>query len=188
MTDKLTRDEDGLLPQERAFALEYLKDQNGTRAYLAAGYKAKNDNVAQACGSRMLSRDKVRGFIQKRIGEALQPLEADAERTIQEVVRLALLDPAEFFDEKGNLKALRDMSANARRAIAGFEVRKDADGHTVTKVRFIDKNAALSLLMRYHGLMAEDRKNEREPLRDIPEDVLDKRIRDTAAAAGVKLH
>lgn len=44
-----------LTPKQELFCQEYLKDLNGTQAYKRAGYKVKNDKVAQTQSSRLLS-------------------------------------------------------------------------------------------------------------------------------------
>src|SRR5262245_51228030 len=48
-----------LSPKQVRFVQEYLIDLNGTMAYRAAGYKARNDNVAAVNASNLIRNSKV---------------------------------------------------------------------------------------------------------------------------------
>jgi phage terminase small subunit len=53
--------------RHEAFCLEYMKDRNGSAAYKRAGYKPKNDDVAKANASRLLTNANV--GVPQRIAE-----------------------------------------------------------------------------------------------------------------------
>lgn len=66
--------------QER-FCQEYAKTANAPQSYKNAGYVAKNDNVANACASRLLKNDN----IQMRIAELNAEAHSNAIANIAEI-------------------------------------------------------------------------------------------------------
>ena len=85
----------------------------------------------------------------------------NATRVLQEIARLGFTDMRQFFDEHGNLKAIKDLTADQGAALAGFEViKKNAaagDGvvDTVHKFKVWDKPKALEMLAKHLGLFVE---------------------------------
>lgn len=69
------------------FADEYLIDCNATRAYKAAGYKAKSDDVAGACAARLLGTARVAAYVAARQKKLSKKLEIDAEWVRKQLVR-----------------------------------------------------------------------------------------------------
>ncbi|MGL5766030.1 MAG: terminase small subunit [Sarcina sp.] len=59
-----------LTPKQQAFAEEYLKDLNATRAYKEVYKNIKNDSVAWVNGSRLLSNAKVKCYIDEVMEKA----------------------------------------------------------------------------------------------------------------------
>lgn len=64
--------------KQRKFADEYLIDCNATRAYKAAYSHIKNDNVAHACGAKLLRNATVQAYIDERLDEISSEKIADA--------------------------------------------------------------------------------------------------------------
>lgn len=92
-----------LRPKEEIFVLEYFKDFRAGRAYIAAGYKAKNENVAAASGAKLLSRP----IIANRINELVKTKTAKHEIDIDTIVRelaaittVKITDFAEVIEEE----------------------------------------------------------------------------------------
>lgn len=75
----LTSAYDLLAPNQRLFVDEWLKDRNGTRAAIAAGYK---EQAAHAQASRMLKNVKVKAAIDER----LKALQKRAETTLDDIL------------------------------------------------------------------------------------------------------
>jgi hypothetical protein len=111
---------EGLSPKRRIFALEYLVDLNATQAAIRAGYGRKNADVN---GPRLLGDAGVRAFVDEQLRKRAEALELTAARIDRERARVALLDPAQLFDESGNLLPVRRMPEDARRAIASVKLR-----------------------------------------------------------------
>ena len=62
--------------QER-FCQEYAKTANAMQSYKNAGYKARNDNVAKACASRLLTTDNIKNRIAELTEETRKAAIAD---------------------------------------------------------------------------------------------------------------
>lgn len=136
----------------QSFAFEYLKDGNATRAARRVGYSAK---TASQQGSILLRNPKVQRIIAKKLKDA----DATAERVLLELRRLAVVDITQCFDQDQNLKPFAIWTPPQRAALASYEVIKknaaagDGEVDIVHKVKFWNKNQALELLMKHHGLL-----------------------------------
>lgn len=71
-----------MTPKQRKFADEYLIDLNATRAYRSAYTHIKNNDVAQAAGSRLLSNVMVK----KYVDEQLEKMNSEKIANVQEVM------------------------------------------------------------------------------------------------------
>jgi phage terminase small subunit len=148
------------------FVREYLKDLNATQAAIRAGYSKK---TAIAQGSRLLTYADVREAIEKAKVKRNQALEITAERVVQEMARLALVDIAQAYDKEGNLLPIHEIPEDTRRALSGVEVeemwgwyeplgeeaRQRISTGRVRKVKFNDKARSLELLAKHMGLLKD---------------------------------
>jgi phage terminase small subunit len=75
------------LRQER-FCLEYVKDQNGTRSYKAAGYTVRNENCAGSGSSALIRNHKIKA----RILEIEREIELEKRRQLVQVAEQNLID------------------------------------------------------------------------------------------------
>jgi len=75
--------------RHEAFCLEYMKDQNGSAAYKRAEYKPKNDDVAKANASRLLTNANV--GVPQRIAELEAKYAAKVGFEIEDVLNRAHL-------------------------------------------------------------------------------------------------
>lgn len=88
-------------------------------------------------------------------------LELTADRTIEEIRRLALSDIGVLFDEQGRLKPLKDIPPAIRATIASVKVTKtnrivgDGVQEDVVEVKLWDKLRALEMAAKHHGLLVE---------------------------------
>lgn len=67
-----------MTPNERAFADEYIKTRNATRAYLAAYPKCKNENTAHVQAGRLLRKPTVSEYIDAELEKLHSRTIADA--------------------------------------------------------------------------------------------------------------
>jgi phage terminase small subunit len=149
---------DALTPKQARFVAEYLVDLNATQAAIRAGYSAESANVN---GPRLLVNAGISEAI--RIGKANQLAAADlsAARVLEELRRVALLDPGAFWHADGTLKAIVDLPPDVRSGLAGYEVviknvaAGDGQQDTVHKIKFWDKVRSLEILAKHFGLLVE---------------------------------
>lgn len=97
---------------------------------------------------------------------------------LEEVCRLAYVDPADFYDARGKLLPVGKMGEDARRAIAGITLNEYGG---VKTVKAFDKNASLSNLMRHLG-MFKDKVEVEHTLSHIAERLVKARKRVKARA------
>jgi phage terminase small subunit len=156
-----------LNPKQNRFVAEYLKDLNGTQAAIRAGYAPSGADVQ---ATRLLANVSVRRAIDEALARRASRVEVKSDDILRELMRLAMVDVGEAFDDEGRLKPLKDMPVDVRRAIAGIEVhesplkmrREMDDGHIIeepmgraVKVRFWDKTKGLELLGKHLKLFTD---------------------------------
>lgn len=67
--------------KQEAFCMHYAKTGNATESYIAAGYKAKDNNVARANAARLIANDNIK----KRLQELAQEVKNDKIADVQEI-------------------------------------------------------------------------------------------------------
>lgn len=122
--------------------------RNGTKAAIAAGAAPKS---AHTVANKWLKMEKVQNALNARLLTAQKKTGVTIERVIAELERLAFVDLADIYEEDGQLKPIKEIPEDARRAIASVETENPAykPGVTVTKVRLWDKRGALNDLRDY---------------------------------------
>ena len=98
------RNEFGLTELQERFCQEYLKDLNGTRAYIRAGYSAKPD-VARVAAYRLLAKPEIQERIQQLMSERSNRTQIEADSVLREIARIAFVDIVDIVDwpRNGNL-------------------------------------------------------------------------------------
>lgn len=160
MRDKLT-------PKQAMFCIEYLKDQNGTQAAIRAGY---SKDTAAEIASQNLTKLNIQEVIQEHLDARATRELLTADRILHEMYSLANVDPNEVFDENGDLKPIKDIPLEVRKAIASIEVEaiyemegKGRNRHKVEigqvkKIKFWDKGRAQENLAKHLKLFVDDEK------------------------------
>lgn len=150
-----------LTPKQLLFCEEYPKDCNGTAAAIRAGYSARG---AKAAASRLLDHPEIQARLKVAIERRAHRVGVDAEAVLREIQYLALSDIGEVMDFDTadgvpRLRAVRDVPAHARKAIASVKVNrtfvKGSDGKEPVETiefKFWDKPRALEQLLRHLGL------------------------------------
>lgn len=147
-----------LTDRQRRFCEEYLVDCVQDAALRRAGY-------SEGANQRLMDNPLVCAEIARLKEERSKRVQFTADDVLRELKRLMLSDMGDIFDpETGAMKALKDMTPDARRCIASVEVdeltESDGEGGKVhigmrRKVRFWDKVAALDKAMRHLGLLKD---------------------------------
>lgn len=148
-----------------AFVEHYIRlEYNGTEAYKAAGFKAKNDNVAAVEASKLLREPKIFEQIVERKAQILAELKRGTlltqEEVLQDLTNAMRFDPAELEDADGVLKAMKDLPIAVRSQLEGCEFEKLFEGRgedrelvgSVAKVKYPKKVAVREQAMKFFGL------------------------------------
>lgn len=79
-----------LTEKQKRFCDEYLIDLNATQAAIRAGYSVKN---ADKIGSELLGKTRVSETISRKIAERSKRTGINQDRVIQELARIAFVNP-----------------------------------------------------------------------------------------------
>lgn len=171
--------------KRKLFVEAYLANgNNATQAAIQAGYSAKTAHVA---GGRLLKHVEVSTLLEQRRTAVLSKLELTTESVLRSLAQAVHFDPRKLYDEQGNLKPIPELDDDTAMALSGFEVMEEKGsgpdrgkvvGYT-KKVKWLDKNAARDQAMKHLGMFREDN-NQRNPLSDLPRDM----IKDLVAKLG----
>lgn len=149
---------DDLNIRERIFVREYLKDENGTRSAIAAGYSAK---TAGQAASRLLKAVKIQREIVKATDKICDDLDVSVAQIVAELKKLAFFDPRKLFDADGRCKPITELDDVTAMAVAGMKtVTKvagdESDGMVVfTDFKLADKGQNLERLGRYKKMFTD---------------------------------
>jgi len=147
-----------LTPKMRAFVEEWIKDGNGTRAALAAGYGSGKPNHAQGEATRLLASPKINKYIAVINKYALQRAGVTQERLLRRMADFAFSRAEDTVRDDGTPKALSEIPEETRRAIVGVEMQslKTDEGYTlIPKYKLADAKAAVDTLMKIAGLQVD---------------------------------
>lgn len=153
-----------LTPVMKEFADKYALTLNATQAVRdTPGITTKHPQVA---ASRLMANEKVQAYIQELRREQQEKLGISQDRVLQELARMAYVDPGEMYDEFGCLKPINEMPEDVRRAIASVETKEifEQDGKKKKyvgdnkKVLLTAKEKALEMLARHLGMFEKDNK------------------------------
>src|SRR3990167_4255979 len=143
------------------FAAEYLVDLNATAAYLRTYANCKSVQGAGVEGCRLLRNPRVAALVAEGTARHLADTSLTATRVLEELRRLAMVDLRGFFDEDGNIKSVKDLTAEQGACLSGFEViiknAEAGDGvtDTVHKFKVWDKTRALEMLAKHFKLLTD---------------------------------
>lgn len=128
--------------RRRRFVFEYPKDQNGKRAAIRSGFSEKS---AEQEAARLLRDVKVKEAVGILLGRTFKKCQIDAEAIVDELRCMAQARADDVIGADGKLKDFKDLSDDARRAIAGgFEI--EMLGEKIVKIKFASKLPSNELL------------------------------------------
>lgn len=140
--------------KQRFFVEEYLIDLNATQAAIRAGYSFK---TAKQIGQDNLSKPVIRNAIDRAIAERSRRTGINQDRVIQELAKIALVNPADVIDmDSATVKP--DASRDDTACVSGVKIRTlfSKDGPVLEReVKFCDKLKALELLGKHLGLFSD---------------------------------
>ena len=153
--------------RQHAFVLEYIKElanrvPNGANAAERAGYKGSRETLYKTA-QRLLEDTRVNALIDEKTATIMEKLEITAERVIEELGKLAFVDPRKFFNPDGSLKQVTELDDNTAMALAGMDVTELFEGSgedrrqtgLLKKFKLTDKGQNLERLGRYFKLFTD---------------------------------
>lgn len=163
------------------FVKEYLKDLNATQAYIRAGYKFKNENVAAASAAKILRNPKIQEKIQKAMAEREKRTEITQDRVLKEIANLAFTDRTGIVNLNNNrliIKNFDELTPEQKACISGVKETKYG-----IEVTFYNKEKALEMLGRHLGMFNDKVKIDGEmtvnnPFTELTTEELRKIIKD----------
>ena len=151
-----------LTDKQQRFCDEYLKDYNGTRAAIRAGY---SEISAHSIASENLMKPEIQSYLEKKKDKIAKKLEISQERILRELAAIAFSDIREFYDEQSRLKPIQDLDESAAAAIASLDneevFEKTPDGMAQTgeikKMKRWDKLKAIETINKMLGYNSPDK-------------------------------
>ena len=152
-----------LAPKHRRFVDEYLVDLNGTKAAIRAGYSKKS---ARITASKLLTNPNIAAAVLELRDKLAGKIELTAERTLEEISRLAFFNPQTLFDKDGAPLPIDKLSPAAAAAIASIKVNEIYTGQGedrkfvgyTKEYRLHSKTDSLNMLGRYLKLFQDSMK------------------------------
>lgn len=161
-----------------AFAREYAKDHNGTRAYRAVYPNCKSENAAAVGAHQFLRNPKIRALVDDLEAEAARAAQIDIQRLLREAARLAFVDSRKLFHPDGRPKEPQELDDDTAAAVGGIErvveyhdvPKKNGRGTTKRKTiiyryKVLDKNSSLERLFKHKGLFRPE--TDLPPIEDL---------------------
>lgn len=173
-----------------AFIKHLLADPEmcGTRAYKAAGYKWKNDQVAATEASRLLKIPYVKEAIEKEKAKRAKRLDASIDKTLKKLMRgqefdiRRLYKPDPLDESRQILKAPWELDDDTAAAVVGYKVDKDG----FPEYKIIDVKGCTQLVGDHLGMFRQKVEltgKDGAPLREYNEIELANRILSLVAKA-----
>lgn len=163
---------DAAATRKRLFVEALLSnDENITKAALAVGFSPK---TAASQGSRLLKDVEVQRLLRLRRDETAAKYELNTEMIVRSIVQELTFDPANLYDEGGNLKKITDLDPDVRMALASVEFEQHGSPDApvfVRKVKWAQRQGAREQAMKHLGMFEKDNQ-QRSPLDGLPRDVL----------------
>jgi phage terminase small subunit len=150
-----------LTKKQQLFIFEYLKQGNGTKAVIAAGY---SEHGAAAAGTRLLKNVKVSAEISREREKLCEELHISAKRVLNGLATLAFFDIRKFYRENGSLKSVPELDDQTQAALCGMKIEKlyehCGEGRaqqkgTLTKIKVADRGRNLERLGRHLKLFTD---------------------------------
>lgn len=144
--------------KHQKFIAEYLIDLNATQAARRAGYSSK---TAKQQGARLLNHPTVRAAIIKATARTLEKAGLTARDVLEAIRRPIAGDVRKLFDERNNLRPIRELEPEEAALLGGFEViiknAQAGDGHTDTvhKIKLVPRERYVEMGAKHFKLLTD---------------------------------
>jgi phage terminase small subunit len=157
-----------LTEKQKRFVEEYLVDLNATQAYLRAGYKAKNENIAGVEAFKLLRNPKIEESVRLAMENRSKRTEITQDRVLQELAKIGFADIKNYlsfntalttvgYDDKGErivdyatVVQLKDSEEVDGAVISEISLKDGA-----LKFKLHDKMKALQDIGRHLGMFTD---------------------------------
>lgn len=136
-----------LTPKKEKFALEYLKDLNGTQAAIRAGYSKKTANEQ---ASRLLADVNIQALIKENRDKVADESNITIKRIAEEYAKIGFAEITDYL-EYNNGSVVIKSSADVAKDKIGAVSEISCDGDKV-KIKLHDKISALNSLARWRSM------------------------------------
>jgi len=161
--------------KQKLFLAEYLKDLDGPRAAIAAGYSAKS---AESYACQLLAKPEIAKILADKAKKKLEKAEISSDWVLSKLKLLAEYDPRRLFDANGNPIPVQQLDESTAQAITGIETTAKGG----LKYRTSDRIKALELLGKYFKLFTDQVElSQKEPLKVVVRHIAWKKDKDAAS-------
>lgn len=150
-----------LTDKQRIFIAEYMIDLNATQAAIRAGY---SEDTARQMGCENLAKPDIAAELERRLQKREDKLEISAEKVLQELAKMAFVDPRKFYNLDGSLKHPTELDNDTAMSLAAMDI-EEAYEHfgkgqakptgTIKKIKLADKGQNLERLGRHLKLFTD---------------------------------
>lgn len=143
-----------LSEREMRFVMEYLEDQNATRAYEAAGYPVTSYANSRNAASKLMTKGYILDAISREKEKIMKELHITKGRVLREIAKLAFTDMTEVvrWTESGtHYTNSDDLPKRVTGAIKEVTETITNNGHTIN-FKMHDKAKALATLVERFGI------------------------------------
>ena len=148
-------------PSHRRFVYEYLKDFNGSAAWIRSGHSC-SENVARASAARVLANVNVKALVRQYLDDQAVAANLTVDMILREYMRLGLSDirnVVEWSSGELTVKDLADLTPEVTASISEIsQITTHRGGNlvsTVLKVKLHSKTQALDSLSKYLNLFRD---------------------------------
>ena len=159
--------------KQQRFVDEYLVDLNGAQAYIRAGYKVKDDDVAAVMASRLLRNDKVKKAIAIGEAEIAERTKITQDMVMKELAKIGFSNMLDYITITDGGDLLTDFSKLTRdqaAAISEIVVEEYTEGRGEdarnvkrTKFKLSDKRSALVEMGKHLGMFKDHIVHSNDP-------------------------
>jgi phage terminase small subunit len=159
--DLLEELEEELTAKQVRLCQEFMVDLNGQEAAIRAGYEPEN---AKVIASQTFAKPYVKAYLRELKNQTAKVLQISREKVLTTLSAMAFFDPANFYDENGNLKPIQDLDNETAKALTSFEVYSENENiegselklitSMTSKIRLCDRRAALDMISKILGYYA----------------------------------
>ena len=161
-----------LTDKQEAYCQHYVVCMNQSTAYrMAFDAEAMNSNVVAVEACRLHSNPNISLRLQELQKQAYDRNKATVDELVHVLAGMVRFDPAELYDENGNILPIKDMPLIARQMLTEFQVDEikisgSVIGHT-KKIKTIAKLDAVEKLMKHLGGYEKDN-FQKKPTLNLP--------------------